>query len=162
MLILIDTVANSQKGVIQPQIINPAQISEQGKGNQANMPSDLSSSIPMSATHQHVLLKMISIDVFLKGLFLVYVICLPLTNNVLYNLFHGLPLLIKIKGTYSKFTFIQPEHDYLLMDTVKWYFTRLGVDKINDSKTVRCILRVCKQTKPVQLTHLDEECEPRC
>lgn len=86
---------------------------------------------------------------------------LPLTNNVLYNLFHVLPLPIKIKGTYSKFTFIQPEHDYLLMDTAKLYFTRHGVDKIKNCKTVRCILRVCKQTKPVQLKHLDEECEPR-
>lgn len=126
------------------------------------MPSDLSLPIPMSATHQNVLFKIISIDVVLKGLFLVYVIRLPLTNNVLYNLFHVLPLPIKIKGTYSKFTFIQPEHDFLLMDTAKWYFTRLGVDQINDCKTVRCILRVYKQTKPMQVTHLDEECEPRC
>jgi len=126
------------------------------------MPSDLSLPIPMSATHQNVLFKVISIDVVLKGLFLVYVIRLPLTNNVFYSLFHVLPLPIKIKGTYSKFTFIQPERDYLLMDTAKWYFTRLGVDEINDCITVRRILRVCKQTKPIQLTHLDEECEPRC
>ena len=81
---------------------------------------------------------------------------------MLYNLFHVLPFPIKIKGTYSKFTFIQPDHDYLLMDTAKWYFTRLGVDKINDCKTVRRIVRVCKQTKPVQPAHLDEECEPKC
>ena len=73
-----------------------------------------------------------------------YVICLPLTKNVLYNLLHVLPLPIKMKGTYSKFTFIQPEHDYLLIDTAKWYFTRLEVDEINDCKTVGHFLRVCK------------------
>ena len=81
---------------------------------------------------------------FLKGLFLVYVIFLPLTNNVLYNLYHVLPIPVKIKGTDSKFTLIQPEQDYLLMDTAKWYFTRLGVDEINDCKIVSRVRRVWK------------------
>ena len=123
------------------------------------MPSDLSLPIPTSATYQHLLLKIISIDVFLREHFLVYVIRLPLTNNVFYNLYHIFPLPIKIKGTDSKFIFIQPEHDYLLMDTAKRYFTRLGLDGINECKIVSKALRVCKQTQPVQLTHLDEECE---
>jgi len=84
--------------------------------SQAYMPSDLPLPIPTSATYQHSLLRIVSIDVFLKGHFLVYVIRLPLMN-VFYNLYHILPLPIQIKGTDSKFIFIQPEHDYLLMDT---------------------------------------------
>jgi len=123
-------VVNSQKGVIQPQLVTPAQILEQVKINQADMPSDLSLSIPTSATYQHLLLRIASIDVFLKDHFLVYVICLPLTNNMIYNLYHILPLPIKISGTDSKFLFIQPEHDYLLMDTTKQYFTGLGAEGI--------------------------------
>lgn len=95
--ILIDAVLKSQKGVIQPQIITPAQILEQVRISQADMPSDLSLPVPTSATYQHLLLRIISIDVFLKGHFLVYVIRLPLTNNVNYNLYHVLPFPIKIK-----------------------------------------------------------------
>jgi len=45
------------------------------------------------------------------------------------------------------------------MDSAKWYFIRLGVDVINDCTSVSSIRRVCKQTQPVQQTHLDEECE---
>ena len=129
--ILIDAVVNSQKGIIQPQLITPAQILEQVKLSQADMPSDLSPPIPTSAAYQHLVLRIVSIDVFLKGNFLVYVIRLSLTNNVLYNLYHVFPLPIKIKGTDSKFIFIQPKHEYLLMDTVKRYFTMLGVARIN-------------------------------
>jgi hypothetical protein len=44
------------------------------------------------------------------------------------------------------------------MDTAKRYFTRLRVEEIKECKTV--IFRVCTQTQPVQLTHLDEECTP--
>jgi replicative superfamily II helicase len=67
--ILIDAVVNSQKGVIQPQLITPAQILEQVKISQADMPSDLSLPIPTSDTYQHLLLRTDSIDVFLKGYF---------------------------------------------------------------------------------------------
>ena len=96
---------------------------------------------------------------FLKDRFHVYVIRLPLTNNATYNFYHILPLPIKIKGTDSKFIFIQPEHEYLLMDTAKRYFTRLGVAGINECKSVSKDHNVCEQSQPVQLTHEDEECE---
>jgi hypothetical protein len=79
----------------------------------------------------------------------VYVIRLPLINNVFYNLYHVLLLPIKIKGTDSKLIFIQPEHAYVLMDAAKRYFTRLGVDKINYCKIVSTVHKVCKQTQPV-------------
>ena len=78
--ILIDAVVNYQKGVIQPQLINPAQILEQVKTSQADMPSDLSLPIPTTATYQRLLLRIISTEVFLKGNFLAYVIRLPQTN----------------------------------------------------------------------------------
>ena len=48
--ILIGAVINSQKGVVQPQLITPAQILEQVKHSQADMPSDISLPIPTSAT----------------------------------------------------------------------------------------------------------------
>jgi hypothetical protein len=126
--ILIDAVLNSQKRVIQPQLITPAHILEQLKNSYADMPSDLSLPIPTSAAFQHLVLRILSIDVFVNGHFLVYVIRLPLTNNIMYNIYHVLPLLIKIKGRDSTFIFIQPEHDYSLMDTSKRYFKRLGMN----------------------------------
>ena len=77
--ILIDAVIDSQIGDIQPQLITPAQILEQVKHSHADMPSDLSLPIHTSAANQHLLLRIVYFDVFLKGKFLVYVIRLPLT-----------------------------------------------------------------------------------
>jgi hypothetical protein len=104
--ILIDAVVNSHKGVIQPQLITPAQIFEQIRLSHDDMPSGLSLPVPTSATYQYLLLRIVAIDVFLLGKFLVYVIRLPLTNNVCYNLYHVLPFPITVKGTDSKFIFI--------------------------------------------------------
>ena len=68
--ILIDAVINSQRGVIQPQLISPAQILDQIKNSQADMPSDFSLPIPTSAAYQY-LLRIVDI-VFLKGKYFVY------------------------------------------------------------------------------------------
>ena len=78
---------------------------------------------------------------------------------MIFILYHVLPLTIKVRGTETKFIFIEPEHDYLLMDTTKRYFTGLRVDEIRESKAINKVLKICKQTQPVQLTHLDEVCE---
>ena len=72
---------------------------KQLKASQADIPSELSLPIPLSATYQNLIVNMIDLDVFIKDNFLVYVIRLPLTNHVNYNLYHVLPLPIKIKNT---------------------------------------------------------------
>jgi ribosomal protein L10 len=84
--ILIDAVTNSQKGILQTHIITPAQIMKQMKASQADIPSELSLPIPMSATYQSLLVNIIDLDVLKKGNLHVYVICLPLTNQINYNL----------------------------------------------------------------------------
>ena len=61
--ILIDAVVNAHKGVMQPQLITPAQIFEQVKLSHDDMPSDLSLPVPTSATYQYLLLRIVSIDV---------------------------------------------------------------------------------------------------
>jgi len=128
---------------MQPQLITPAQIFEQIKLSHDDMPSDLSLPVPTSATCQYLLLRIVSIDVFLQGTFLVYVIRQPLTN-VSYNLHHVLPFPIRVKGTDSTFICIQPEHSYLLMDTAKRFFTRLGVNEVNERKTLSKGNMICK------------------
>jgi hypothetical protein len=47
--ILIEFIINAQKGIIQPHIITPSQIMNQMKLKQADIPSDLTLPIPLSA-----------------------------------------------------------------------------------------------------------------
>jgi hypothetical protein len=157
--ILIDAILNSQKGVLQPPIITPAQIMKHMKASQADMPPELSLPLPLSAAYQPLILRIIDFDVFLKGNFLVYIIRLPLTSSINYNLYHVLPLPIQVKNTESKFIFLLPEREYLLMDSAKQYFATLRADELTSCKTISSRHRVCRQTQPLQLTHLDDECE---
>jgi hypothetical protein len=157
--ILIDAILNSQKGILQPHIIMPAQIVKQMKASQTDIPSELSLPVPLSATYQNLIVNIIDLDIFIRDNFLVYVIRLPLTDHVNYNVSHVLPLPIKIKNTDTRFTFILPEREYLLMDVAKQYYARLKVDEIKECKLISSYHRVYKQLNPVRVTHLHEECE---
>jgi hypothetical protein len=156
--ILLDAILNSQKGILQPHIVTPAQIVKQLKASQGDIPAELTLPIPLSATHQNLIVNIVDLDVFIKDNFLVYVIRLPLTNHVKYHVYHVLPLPIRIEDT-NRFIFILPEREYLLMDTAKRYYIKLGINEFKDCKLITLHHRVCKQSGPVQLTHLHEECE---
>ena len=133
--ILSGVIMNSQKGVLQPQIITPAQIMKHMKASQADMPPELPLPLPLSAAYHHLVLRIVDFDLFLKGNFLVYIIRLPLTNSINYNLYHVLPLPIKVRNTESKFMFWLPEREYLLMNTAKKYFARLRAGELTNCKS---------------------------
>ena len=156
---MIDAILNSQKGILQLHLITAARIVKQMKASQADIPGELTLPIPLSATYPDLIVNIIELDVFIRDNFLVYVIRLPLTNHVRYNVYHVLPLPIRIKDTDTRFTFILPEREYLLMDTDKRYYSRLRITEINECKLITARRRVYKQNSPVQLTHLHEECE---
>ena len=63
-----DAIMNSQKGVLQPQIITPAQIMKQTKTSQADMPPELSLPLPLGAAYHHLVLRIMMY--FWKGIFL--------------------------------------------------------------------------------------------
>jgi hypothetical protein len=52
--ILIDAILNSQKGILQPHL-TPAQIVKQMKATQADVPGELTLSIPLNATYQNLI-----------------------------------------------------------------------------------------------------------
>ena len=70
-----------------------------------------------------------------------------------------LPLPIQVRNTESKFIFLLPEREYLLTDTAKQYFARLRAEELTNCKSISSQHRVCNQTQPLQLTHLNDECE---
>jgi hypothetical protein len=112
------------------------------KLNQADIPSDLSLLIPLSAAYHNLVLRICEDNVFLKRNYFVYIIRLPLTNPVKYSVYHGLPLPIKIKNPDFKFTFIL--HEYLLMDIAKQYYARLRVDEFKECKLMDNNHQLCK------------------
>ena len=115
--ILNDAIMSSQNGVLQPQIITPAQIMKYMKASQVDMPPELSLPLPLSAAYHHLVLRITPFDAFLKGNFLVCIIRLPLTNSINYNSYHVLPLPIQVKIAESKLIFLLPDYKTIFCET---------------------------------------------
>jgi hypothetical protein len=62
--LLLDAIMYSQKGILQLHIISPAQIVQQMKESRADIPSELSLLIPLSAAYQNLVLHIIDFDVY--------------------------------------------------------------------------------------------------
>jgi hypothetical protein len=162
--ILIEAILNAQKGILQPQVIAPNQILNELKASQADIPRDLSYPLPLSATYHHYVIRIIDISVFFKDRYLVYVIHVPLANNVRFDLYHVLPLPIKIRDKESnletnKFVFILPEREYLLVDKAKRYYVRLHVFEFEKCKAMDVSRWLCKQNEPIHVKEANEVCE---
>lgn len=158
---ILSAVMNAQKGILQPHIISPAKIIKLVKDGIANIPSDLSLPFPLSVTYSSVLLKLMEYDVFLHNNVLGYVIRLPLTDNVKFNVYNVHPLPIATKDSVSTFVFIQPEKEFLFIDMVKQYYVKINKVEFNNCKVLNNRWRVCKQEYPVLSSHLHEECEAK-
>lgn len=158
---LITAVINSQKDILQPQIISPEEIIDLFKSGKITVPHDLSLPFPLSVDYSNVLLKLITFDVFLHNKILGYVIYLPLTTNVKYDVYHLIPLPVSVKGNSSKFIFINPEKDYLLMDKFKRYYVKLSEEQFFVCKVLTETWRICKYSSPVFSTLLHEDCEAK-
>ena len=130
------------------------------KDSQDHFPREQSLPIPLSSEYAPQLLQLIDLDVFVQGSYFVYVISLPLTSHLHYNVYHIHMFPNKINGPVSKFIFVQPEKKIIMVDETK-YYTRLSMTELKGCKELPATLYVCTQQFPVQLMHSGAECEAR-
>jgi hypothetical protein len=66
---------------------------------------------------------------------------------------------MKAKDTINKFTFIQPEKEYIMLDTTKQFYGRLQHIDVGMCRKMSDNRLVCKQRFPLQVSHTTSDCE---
>jgi hypothetical protein len=79
--LLIDNVINSQKGLLQPQVIYPFTLMEALIKSVSAFPKDTSLPFPLCKDSVHLLLRFCDLQVYIKNGILGYVILVPLVNR---------------------------------------------------------------------------------
>ena len=156
--IILSAITNAQKGILQPHVVTPAEIIKVMDESREQIPKDLHLPFPLSVAYGSVILKLIDFDVFMCDKFLAYVIRIPLTDHIKYNVYKVIPFPIEIE---TKYVFIQPEKNYLFMDVAKRYYCKLDENDIGKCKVINDFWMVCKQGYPIKSTHVHEECEAK-
>ena len=84
--LLIDSVMNAQKGVLQPQIISPITLMEALIKSVSAFPKDTTFPFPLSKDSAHFVLRLCDLQLYIKNGILGYVILLPLVNRGNFNI----------------------------------------------------------------------------
>lgn len=125
-----------------------------------HLPDDISFALSLNLENAHELMRLCGLRVYFYNNNLVYIMTIPLIESKMFSVYHMSPLPSHLdKG---KFFYIHPSTKYLVIrDNKQQYFT------LTENELDKCYRLsskdeyLCKQIKPLYLTHCREGCEAR-
>lgn len=154
--LLINSVTNAQRGVLQPQILPPsAFIDALIKGAPA-FPKDTTLPIPLSKDSAHQLIRLCDLQVYIKHGILGYVALVPLVNRGDFSIYKLIPIPVPLDRT--KFMYIDAGKSLLWIDQARQYYFLSDEIGMKNCKTLSTLLRICKQVQPLLSSHLHDNC----
>jgi hypothetical protein len=157
--ILIQSCLSATQGIMQPQVLSPIRLIEILKSSQDSFPRDLQVPITLSAAHLYEIISIVSIEVYILNDRFVYEITVPLATHYVFDVYKILPFPMAVEGTSNKFTFIQPEKEYIMLDITKQFYVRLDQSDLMMCRRMTSNKLVCKQSFPLQISHSTSDCE---
>jgi hypothetical protein len=149
--LLIDSVGDAKKGVLQPQIISPCSLLEALIKSVPALPRDVIFPFPLSKDSAYLVLKVCNFHVYVSNGVLVYVIHVPLVNRGQFDIYKLISIPMPLDqvrflylGTSNSFSWIDNAREYYFMTDRYWLDTckELGVrltcaSRINPSYLLR-------------------------
>jgi len=115
--LLLNIISNAHKGHINAQIIKPSELLAQLKDIKTNLPSNLNLPIEINAKNYFEFMKLININIYYVNHLIIFVINIPLIENMPFNLFHIISLPVHVSK--NDFVFIQSEREFLAVKKSK-------------------------------------------
>jgi hypothetical protein len=81
--------------------------------------------VQLSEAYAYLLLNYVTIDVYIVGRNVVYIVRVPLNTHYVYDVYRVIPFPMKINDTRYMYSFIQPEREYVLIDSTRQYYVIL-------------------------------------
>ena len=122
--ILIDSVINGQKGVLQPQIVSPATLMDSLIKSSLAFPKDTTLPFPLSKDSTHFLFRLCNLQVYIKNGILGYMISLPLVNRGTFDVYKLIPIPIALDR--NQYLYIETGKPFLWIDKARQYFLSDG------------------------------------
>ena len=154
--LLINSVINAQKGVLQPQIISPSALMDALLRSAPAFPKDATFPFPLSKDSTHLLIRLCDLQVYIKHGILGYVTLMPLVNRGDFNIYRLIPIPVPLDRT--KFLYISTGKSFLWIDQARQYYFLTDKEGMGNCKVLNTMLHVCKQNHPLLSSHLHENC----
>jgi hypothetical protein len=127
--------------------------------SQDSFPRDLEFPVVLREAYAYVLFDIVSLDVYLVENNLVYTVQVPLVMHSVFNMFRVIPFPMRVKAMERRFTLIQPEKEFILIDNDKGFYAKLEQTNIQQCKRIKVKEQICKQHFLLFSSHSSTDCE---
>lgn len=152
--LLLNIIMNAHNGLINPQVLKPSELLTQLKDIKTNLPTNLNLPVEISTKNYFDFIKIIDLKIFYNNHLLVYVIHIPLIENIPFTLYRIINLPVHVKD--NDFIFIQSTHEFLAVENNKQLYTFFNQNQIDKCKTIKQKL-ICQTNIP-----LSNNVKPNC
>jgi hypothetical protein len=129
--ILIDSVINAQKGILQPQVISPVNLIANLLKGMPAFPKDTILPVSLSKDSAHLLTRICELQVYVKHSLLGYVSLLPLVNRGNFNIYRLISIPVPLDR--SKFLYIDTGRALLWTDQARQYYFLANKEELEAS-----------------------------
>ena len=154
--LLINSVINAQKGILQPQIVSPSTLIEALLKSVPAFPKDTTLPFPLSKDSTHLVNRLWELQVYVKRGILGYIILMPLVNRGDFNIYRSIPIPVPLDR--NKYLYIDTGKSFLWMDQARQYYFLTDAEGMEKCKLLNNVLYVCKQNQPLLSSHLHDNC----
>jgi hypothetical protein len=154
--LMIESVLNAQKGILQPQIESLEKIIEVLQKSVSLFPKDTMAPFTLSKDSAGILLRICDVHIYLRDGILGYIISLPLVNRGTFKAFRLIPLPIGIEQ--NKVVYTEPNEDILYVDQTRQYYFSTSREELRRCKRAQPNSYICKQNRPLLNSHMQESC----
>jgi hypothetical protein len=156
---VIQVYLHGKSEIMQPQVLSPIRLMQILEMSKDSFPRYLEIRVALSEAYAYVLFDTVSVDVYFVEHNLVYSVRVPLVMHSVFDVFRIIPFPSQVKGTDGRFTLIQPQKEFILIDSTKGVYAKLEQKDIQLCKQIHLKTLICKQDFPLSSSHSTTDCE---
>jgi hypothetical protein len=157
--LLLDSVLHAQGGKVHPQIVPPKMLIESLQESQASFPRDTVLPFALSTDSTSVVYKVCGVQVYVQNGKLSYVVNTQLVDKGEFKVYYLTPLPISISQ--DKLVYIKTEKPILRIDNLRQYYYFSSEQELQMCKEPTRQKYVCRQSKPLLSSLMQDECAVR-
>jgi hypothetical protein len=154
--ILVDNIAEAQKGSLPPRVISPALLMGALRRIGPSLPTDTTFPFPLSKDYLPGMYQLSDVCVYTYQQRLGYVISVPLVHKETFRILRMIPIPVPVESEH--FLYIDVRYSVIGIDQAKQYYFTLTDDQLSSCKIVGQGHYVCTHQRTLLSTIATESC----
>ena len=154
--ILVDNIADAQKGSLPPRVISPTLLLDTLRSSSPSFPADTTLPFPLGKDYLHLMYQLSDVRVYTYSKRLGYVISVPLVHKKSFTMLRMLPIPVPVDPEH--FLYIDTRDSVLCLDQTKQYYFTMTEDELPKCKSAESDHYVCTHQRTLLSTSSTESC----